>query len=281
VIRGEAGKGGTIDANVTQYYPPIRIDPVERQHRHPRWKRARGCTRPKPSVERVDRTASSAPLIQIAHQQYRMGLALFRPARSSKCRHQPVRLLASFDRVQTKMGRNDPQHSFADQNIRINRSARFVAGNCQIDRPRCKHRKPGQDRVAEPAARLADANAYNDPAAGGCSKISPLVGVPFVPAGGLHLLQARNVGIDLPQHPTDTTRIATPVNTDASMNIIGNNSDRWRPSRTCNGIARPHSLPDLNYAGIVKHSTNVCCIVLLYFSTPADISRLSVRILIV
>src|SRR6516162_5451134 len=98
---------------------------------------------------------------------------------------------------------------------------------------------------------LSDASSCDDPAAGGRAEIGPLVGMPFAQAARVHLLQASNVGIYLPQHRADSARIVTPINPDAGMNIVGDDPDRRdlrgdaSTGETCSGMVRLHSLPDL------------------------------------
>jgi len=75
--------------------------------------------------------------------------------------------------------------------------------------------------------------------------------MPFAWAARVHLLQASNVGIYLPQHRADSARIVAPVNPDAGMNIVGDDPDRWdlcgdaSTGEMYSGMVRLHSLPDL------------------------------------
>ena len=64
-------------------------------------------------------------------------------------RQEPPRLQPALDRVQTKMRGDDAQHPVIDQQIGIDRAARLVFGDGEIDRPGGKYREPGQDRIAE------------------------------------------------------------------------------------------------------------------------------------
>ena len=58
-----------------------------------------------------------------------MGLAPVRWHGFPKRCHQLVRLLAPVRGAQAKMGGDDPQQSLADQKVRIDRPARFVASD--------------------------------------------------------------------------------------------------------------------------------------------------------
>ena len=128
--------------------------------------------------------------------------------------------------MQTEMGGKYAKHVIADQNIGIDRAARLVAGDGKINRARREHRKAGQNRVAESPAMSADAGTGDDLATRGLAEISPLVRIVIDASAGVYLLQASDVCGDLAQHGTDAARIVAPVNADAGMNVVGDDSDR-------------------------------------------------------
>ena len=67
-----------------------------------------------------------------------------------------------------------------------------------------KHRKAGENGVAEPPAPITDAGAEDDLAPGRFTEIGPLIGMPLDAAAGIHFLQAGDVGIDFAQDSGDS-----------------------------------------------------------------------------
>ena len=134
------------------------------------------------------------------------------------------------------MGRHHPQHPMADHQIDVDRTARLVAGNRKIDRARRKRWVPGQDGVGEPPAPLAGGSAEDDLTTGRFAKIGRLVGAQSAGAG-INLLQTDDVGVDLPQHGRYPHRIVAPVEADAAMDIVGDNSNRGHCRRRNDKVA--------------------------------------------
>ena len=104
--------------HVAQHRRSLGVDPVERQHRQPRWKSARRRTRSEAPIEQADSTASASPLVQITHQQHRVRQSSIRCQRLPEHRHEPVCLQAALNSVQTEMGGDDAQHPVANQQYR-------------------------------------------------------------------------------------------------------------------------------------------------------------------
>ena len=157
------------------------------------------------------------------------------------------------------MSGDDAQHPVANQEIGIDRAARLVARNAQIDCSRAEYRKPRQNCVAETPEPLAKAYAGDDATPGDLAKVSPLIVMPVAPAAGGDLLQAGNVSIDLAQHGGDAAGVVAPIDADAGMYVVGRNPDR-RPllnnrssgqaPGTTDGPVRP---PSHGHLKIFKH----------------------------
>jgi hypothetical protein len=92
VIGGKAGERTAIDRNFVQHCRSLGVNPVERQNGHPGRKRAFGGARSESLIECANRAAAASPLIQVAHQQHRIGLAPARCRSFAEQGHQPVRL---------------------------------------------------------------------------------------------------------------------------------------------------------------------------------------------
>ena len=95
------------------------------------------------------------------------------------------------------MRREDAKHPVADQKVPIDRAARLIPPNGEVDRTSGENGEAGEDRIAEPPAMITDAGAEDHAAAGRFAQIGPLIGMPFDAAAGIHLLQAGDVGVDL------------------------------------------------------------------------------------
>src|ERR1700730_16881910 len=124
------------------------------------------------------------------------------------------------------MRRNDAQHPIAEQEIGVYRAAGFPPANSEIDRAGVQHWKTGEDGVAETPALVTDAGPEDNLAPGRLAQIGPLLGMPPGAASGIDFLKAGDVRVDFTQHSGDSPGVIAPVDPDASMNIVGHDSNR-------------------------------------------------------
>jgi hypothetical protein len=172
-------------------------------------------------IKESNSTASAAPFVEIAHQQHRIGLARARAGALTKRRHQPVGLQSPFSSAQPEMCCDHAQNPITDQQIGIDRAPRFAIGDGKVKGTCREHREPGQDSIAEASSAIRGSRSEDHTAANRLRQINPLIGTRSAAWTSVHLLQASNVGINLSQHRNDTIGVATPVDTDAGMNVVG------------------------------------------------------------
>ena len=147
-----------------------------------------------------------------------------------------MRLQQSLSGMEAEMSCHNPQHPMADHQIDVDCTARLVAGNRKIDRAGRKRRKSGQDGVGEPSAPFAGGSAEDDLTPGRFAKIGRLIGAQSAGAG-INFLQTDDVGVDFPQHGRYSRRIIAPVETNAAMDIVGDNSNRGHCRRRNDKVA--------------------------------------------
>ena len=226
VIGSESRERAAIDADLTKHRWAIGVNPVERKHRQPGRKSPLGGARPKSAVKHANGAAAAAPLVQIAHQEHRVGFAPVRGKASAEGRHEPIRLQPPLTRAQAEMRRYDAQYPITEQKVGVDCPARLVAGDGEVDRARGQHWKAGQDRVAKAPILDVDTGAKDDPAPGRLAQIGPLIGVPPGAAASIDFLQAGDIGIDFAQYRGNAARVIAPVDANAGMNVVGYDANR-------------------------------------------------------
>src|SRR5436309_557143 len=98
------------------------------------------------------------------------------------------------------MRRDHAQYPVAEQEIGVDRAARFPAPDTEIDRARGQHRKAGENGIAETPALVTDAGSEDNPGSGRLTEISPLIRMPPGAAPGVDFLQAGDIRVDFTQH---------------------------------------------------------------------------------
>lgn len=139
------------------------------------------------------------------------------------------------------MRRDDAQYPVAEQEVGVDRAAWFPAADGEIDRAGGQHRKTGENGVAKTPALVTDPGSEDDPTPGRLAQISPLIGMPPGAAPGIDFLKAGDVRVDFTQHSSDSRGVIAPVHPDASMNVVGDDSNRQTVRRP-NGW-RSNALP--------------------------------------
>ena len=226
MIGGESRERAAIDTDLTKHRWAVGVNSVEREHRQPGRKGPLRGARPKSPIKHANGAAAAAPLVQIAHQQHRVGFAPVQRKASAERRHEPICLQPPLTCAQAKMRRNDAQYPITEEKVGVDRSARFIAGDGEVDRARGQHWKAGQDRVAKAPIFDVDPGAEDDPTPGRLAQIGPLIGMPPGAAASTDFLQAGDIGIDFAQYCGNAARIIAPVDANAGMNVIGYDANR-------------------------------------------------------
>ena len=161
------------------------------------------------------------------------------------------------------MGGEHAQDPIADDQIGVERRARLVIRNREVDRAGGGDREAGQDRVGEAPAMLLGPGPEDHPATRRLGEISRLIGVEPGSAADADLLQTGDVGIDFVQHGGDPRRVVAPVDADAAMDVVGDHLDRGQfACRDARMRATPRSSainrPSVLDGSVEPHRSNPC-----------------------
>src|SRR6185312_2134444 len=145
MIRRASRERRRMACHVTQRTRRRYPDPVEREHGPARRKRARRRRHfTKVRMQPAQRTPPQVPLVQVAHEQRRTRAVAFDPGQYA------ANLLAPLAGTQTQVRRHDAQKwPQPEIDAAIERTARLVMVDREIEMLDAAHGKPGQYRIAE------------------------------------------------------------------------------------------------------------------------------------
>ena len=139
-----------------------------------------------------------------------------------------VHLLAAFGRAQPEMRRHHAQLAAFDVEPRVDRAARLMAADGQVDVGSLLDGKARQQRVAvvrgAPRQRASDHDVHVERRAHLAQEFA-------VHRERRYLLQRDDVGAELLQHRDDASRVVPPVAADAAVDVPGRKSQAaggWR-----------------------------------------------------
>jgi hypothetical protein len=193
---------------------PARPHPetVEREHRQACGKGGRRRRATELHVQPAQRAAPQEPLVQVAHQHGRQVLPLV------KRREQAADLAAALVRQQAEMGRQNSQPPPAAVEHDVERAARLVRRDAEVDPGDREDRIPREQHVA-----VLGVAAEHRHAADRFGREAVAEELHEVAAGGapLHLLQRDHVRPDLGQDVGDALRIGCAVAPDGAVDVVG------------------------------------------------------------
>src|SRR5260221_10267084 len=185
------------------------------------------------AVERPDAAPPAAPLVEIAHHQYGPG-GIYRrnPAiaaiATGERAEQTLGLGAALAAAQAEMSRHHPEPVASGIEIDVERAARRVTIDAEVDVAHGQHGKACQDSVAESAALVGPLRQGDRTQPGLLRQKRALVGQIRSVAVCHDLLQADDIGAELAQHRRDARRIVAPIGPDAGVDVVGRD-DKARP----------------------------------------------------